>query len=132
MKLSTKSTYGLKALAFLTLRYPESVSLTLIAKEQKTSLKYLEAIFSRLKKGGVLESVKGASGGYKLANKPEKISIYDCLKYLEDNLPEAYCLGASGKTRCSARCHCGVGKVMMEVESAVANSLKKLTLKDLI
>ena len=56
MKLSTRSTYGLRALSCLARQFPEGLSLGEIAETEKISLKYLEAIFAILKKEGLVTS----------------------------------------------------------------------------
>lgn len=132
MKLSTKATYGLRALIELARVYPNSLSLGEISKVEKISLKYLEAIFSRLKKAKLVESVKGAAGGYFLAKDPEKISAEDILEALGEGLPTAHCLGSQGKRFCTPKCQCGVGKLMLEIEKSVAAALNTFSLKDLI
>lgn len=84
MKVSTKGRYGLRALVDLTVHGTEKhVSLVEIAKRQKISLNYLEQVFGTLRKAGVVKSIKGAQGGYVLAEKPERIKVSRVISVLE-------------------------------------------------
>jgi Rrf2 family protein len=62
------------------------VSLLSIAQRQNISVNYLEQVFSLLRKAGLVNSVKGASGGYMLAENPSRILVGDILKNLEGDL----------------------------------------------
>ena len=68
MKLSTKGRYAMVALADLALQDKEAlVNLTEISKRQDISLPYLEQLFVKLRRAGLVESVRGPGGGYRLA-----------------------------------------------------------------
>ncbi|GAB6085690.1 Rrf2 family transcriptional regulator [Alkaliphilus crotonatoxidans] len=62
------------------------VPLNVIADRQGISVNYLEHLFSSLKKQGIVKSVKGAQGGYSLADHPSKITVGDVLRVLEGEL----------------------------------------------
>ncbi|MFQ7302571.1 MAG: RrF2 family transcriptional regulator, partial [Beduini sp.] len=66
MRLSTKVRYGLRSLIALAQEKGELLSISVIASEQELSQNYLENIFAEFKKAGIIESVKGAKGGYRL------------------------------------------------------------------
>lgn len=87
MRISTKGRYGLRAVLDLALHSDGSqVPLLNIAQRQNISTNYLEQVISLLRKEGVVNSVKGAQGGYILAEKPEKITIGRILRALEGDL----------------------------------------------
>jgi len=87
MKLSTKGRYGLRAMLDLAVNSDaEHVSLFSIAKRQEISGKYLEQVFSALRNANLVKSVKGAQGGYVLANDPSSIKIGTILRVLEGNI----------------------------------------------
>ena len=76
MKLSTKGRYAMVALADLALAEAASggddlVSLAAVAKRQDISLPYLEQLFVKLRRAGLVEAVRGPGGGYKLARSPD-------------------------------------------------------------
>src|ERR1035437_8438722 len=87
MRLSTKGRYGLRAILDLAIHSQEHhVSLYSIAERQKISIIYLEQIFTVLKKSGSINSIKGAQGGYFLADKPSNIKVGTVLRNLEGSL----------------------------------------------
>lgn len=84
MKISTKGRYGLRALVDMAANAQESpISLIQTAKRQKISLNYLEQVFGTLRKAGIVVSVKGAGGGYKLSRDPSDITVKEILEALE-------------------------------------------------
>lgn len=83
MRLSTKVRYGLRSLIALEQGEDEIIAINQIAKEQEISQNYLENIFVELKKAGIIESIKGAKGGYRLIVDPNDISIVDIMEMLD-------------------------------------------------
>lgn len=84
MKLTTKSRYGVRMLLGLTIFADEGViSVRSASKHLQLSTKYIESICLALKKNHFIESVRGINGGYRLAMKPEDISIYNVITSME-------------------------------------------------
>lgn len=84
MKISTKGRYGLRALIDLAINMEsENVSIKAISERQGISERYLEQIFSLLRKAGIILGRKGAQGGYILGKEPKDLPILDILKVLE-------------------------------------------------
>lgn len=88
MKISTKGRYGLRALIDLAINVDcEAVSIKAISERQDISERYLEQIFSLLRKSGIIVGRKGAQGGYVLGKNINELTILDILKILEgDNI----------------------------------------------
>ena len=87
MIISSKGKYGLVALMDICLySRSEAVTLKSVSKRQDISERYLEQIFSILRKGGIINSKKGAQGGYFLARKPKDITVGEILNILEGDL----------------------------------------------
>lgn len=87
--ISTKSRYGIRALLYITLKGENSKSaIKEIAEKEDISGRYLEQIFSVLKQGEIVKSVKGAGGGYMLARDPKSISVKEIIELLEKDI---YC-----------------------------------------
>jgi Rrf2 family cysteine metabolism transcriptional repressor len=85
--LSVRSTYGLLAIVELGMRYRSGpVKIRTIADAHGISRKYLEQLLPVLRKGGLIKSVRGTSGGYMLARSPANISVFDVLSSLEGNI----------------------------------------------
>ncbi|MCD4761420.1 Rrf2 family transcriptional regulator, partial [bacterium] len=87
MKFSTKTTYGLRAMIFLARQSKKekgkSTPISLIAEKEKISNKYLERLFSKLKKDKLIISEKVAGGGYISSRPANTITVYDIIKTLE-------------------------------------------------
>ncbi|MDR3710061.1 MAG: Rrf2 family transcriptional regulator [Capsulimonadaceae bacterium] len=87
MRLTTKSQYGLKVLSVLVRNYKggrnDFVQVAVLARECKTSLKYLEQVLAPLARAGLLESRRGQHGGYRLNSAPEKVTLAEVLRHLE-------------------------------------------------
>lgn len=87
MKISTKGRYGLRAMLDIAVNSTgDHVALNSIAERQNISENYLEQVFSILRKAGLVKSVKGAQGGYVLANNPSNTTVGEILRTLEGNL----------------------------------------------
>ncbi len=98
MKLSTKGRYAMVALADLAIQ-PEGglVSLGEISKRQDISLPYLEQLFVKLRKAGLVESVRGPGGGYRLARPTSEIRVVDILAAVDETVSAMHKgAGASG------------------------------------
>ena len=102
MKLSTKGRYAMVALADLALAEAKSagedlVSLAAISKRQDISLPYLEQLFVKLRRAGLVEAVRGPGGGYKLARSPADIRISEVMEAVEETVDAMHTgAGASG------------------------------------
>jgi Rrf2 family iron-sulfur cluster assembly transcriptional regulator len=87
MKLSTKGRYAMVALADLALVGGDGrVSLAEIARRQDISLPYLEQLFVKLRRAGLVASVRGPGGGYKLARSADAIRVSDILEAVEETV----------------------------------------------
>ena len=84
MKISTKGRYGLRALIDLSINMDsENVTIKSISERQNISERYLEQIFSLLRKAGIIVGWKGAQGGYSLGKSISELTILEILKILE-------------------------------------------------
>jgi Rrf2 family protein len=84
VKINTTIQYGVKALCDIAYHSTgRPVQVSDISERQGISSRYLEQIFLKLKKGRVVKSVRGCTGGYFLARRPEKITVGDIMKALE-------------------------------------------------
>ncbi len=84
MKLSTKIRYGVRALCDMVNNATGSpAQIKDISKRQSISARYIEQIFQKLKKAGLIKSVRGRAGGYLFTQKPEEISIGDIIRAID-------------------------------------------------
>jgi Rrf2 family iron-sulfur cluster assembly transcriptional regulator len=87
MKLSTKGRYAMVALADLALsKGDDLVSLAEVAKRQDISLPYLEQLFVKLRRAGLVEAMRGPGGGYKLARHPDAIRISEIMEAVDETV----------------------------------------------
>lgn len=87
MKISTKGRYGLRAMVDLAVfANGDHVALGAVAERQNISMNYLEQVFASLRKAGLVKSVKGAQGGYILAQEPASIKVGTILRILEGQI----------------------------------------------
>lgn len=93
MKLSTRGRYGLRAMVYLA-QHDETgpVSLSSIARDEDISLHYLEQLMRKLRLDGLVESTRGAHGGYSLALPAKEMPVGDILRSLEGNIHFTECI----------------------------------------
>lgn len=105
MILTTKARYALMAVIEIAEHEKtQAVSLQNISDKQKISLSYLEQIFSRLKKAGIVDSIKGPGGGYILAKNAEEISVADIIKAIGESVKMTRCSTKEGCVKVSSKC----------------------------
>jgi Rrf2 family protein len=134
MKLSTKSTYGLRAMLAIALNGDGgATSITDIAEKEAISVSYLEQLLNRLRRNGLVSSVRGARGGYRLRRPPSKITVADIVKTLEGNIYPVHCV--SGRARpgngCRMSTSCVPKLVWVKLARAINDCLESVTLGDL-
>jgi Rrf2 family transcriptional regulator, cysteine metabolism repressor len=131
MKLSTRTRYGIRAAVELAEHFGgEPVQLKLISKDQEISIKYLEQIMSLLKSAGIVTSSRGAKGGYLLAKPPNQITLSECFNCLEGHVVTVECV--ENTDYCNKTRNCIAREVWVEVEKAVMDVLKSITLQDMV
>lgn len=98
MKLSTKGRYAMVALVDLALAGKgDLVSLAEISRRQDVSLPYLEQLFVKMRRAGLVEAVRGPGGGYRLAKPPKEIRVSEILTAVEETVSALHAgAGASG------------------------------------
>lgn len=130
MWVSTKAQYGMKALVELALSDGEPVSLKTVAERQSISRQYLEQIFSQLRRAGIVDSVRGARGGYKLSRPLDEIDALEVVELLEGSVAPVKCLEGTGGCRLPGQC--STEYLWRRVDSAVRSVLRNTTLADLV
>lgn len=130
MRLTTKGRYAVTAMLDIGLhRQQGPVSVIDIADRQDISAAYLEQLFSKLKRSGLLISVRGPGGGYKLALSPEDISVSRIIAAVGEGVDATRCHGSSD-------CHDGVmcltHDLWTELSQEIDDFLSAITLASLI
>jgi Rrf2 family protein len=134
MRLSLRGEYALRALMALAENYTDKVvSIQVISDQEAIPKRFLEQILNDLKSGGFVESKRGIAGGYRLARRPEDISLAPVLRYIEGGLVG----GASATHKTSPQwsgtdeAHSAIHSVMKEVREAILRVLQGLSIADL-
>ncbi|MGI6382282.1 MAG: RrF2 family transcriptional regulator [Tissierellaceae bacterium] len=133
MRLSTRGRYGLMAMFQLALEYGKGpIPLKNVANEQGLSESYLEQLFSTLRKDGLINSVRGAQGGYMLAFEPSEITVGQVLRSLEGDLSPADCVGNDSASDCSKEYGCATKLVLMEIKNSIDQVIDSISLKNMV
>lgn len=130
MRLTTKSRYAVTAM--LDIAYYDRgnpISLPEIAERQGISLSYLEQLFSRLKKSGLVESIKGPGGGYKLSKNANDIAISEVIKAVDESVETTAC---NGKANCHNNQQCLSHNLWEDLGAEINNFLSDVTLQQVI
>jgi len=130
--ISQKTRYALRSLLYLVESGGERpVQLGAIAETQQIPRKYLELIMLDLKKAGIVTSVRGPSGGYRLARPAEEISFGEVIRNLEGPIALVPCASVNFYARCGD-CHdeatCAIRRVMLVVRDTSAAILDNMNL----
>jgi Rrf2 family transcriptional regulator, cysteine metabolism repressor len=133
MKFSTREEYGLRAMVELARSYGEGpVSLAEVCRIESMSLSYLEQVIPSLRRAGLLESSRGAYGGYQLTREPGQITAGDIIRAVEGTIVQVPCLSAHTETRCAREGQCPTSNVWVEVGRKLIDTLDSMTLAGLI
>jgi Rrf2 family iron-sulfur cluster assembly transcriptional regulator len=128
--MSTKAQYAVRALVSLNLTSNgQPVSIKDIAEREKISLNYLEQLFVKLRRGGIVNSVRGPGGGYVLARSAADIRIDQIIDTVEEALMPLSCMSADGSCNCDNECT--TQSVWQGLGNQIRNFLASMTLEDL-
>lgn len=96
MQLSTKGRYAVMAMVDLASRSSKDpVRLASIAEKQQISLAYLEQLFTKLRRAGLVTSARGPGGGYRLARQPQKIFVAEIMNAVDEPIKMTRCISGS-------------------------------------
>lgn len=140
MMFSSKSEYGVRVMVELARRTGSGsiVSLAEIAERNEMPLAYLEHLVARLRKAGLVDSRRGARGGYLLARPAGQITMAEIIEALEGSIAPIECisLGPDGSIVCSRESDpahvCPTKLLWTRVRSSIVRTLMETTLRDLV
>lgn len=131
MKISTKGQYSLKAMVELAANPGEDpMSISQLAQATGVTERYLEQLLPRLRSEGLIESIRGAQGGYRLARPAASISVGDVLRAGEGNLIPVDCALTSEKA-CEKEELCVVKFVWKRVMDSINDTVDSISLAEL-
>ena len=133
--LTQRSRYALRALIFIARTGGIApVPISVISADQKLPRKFLEIILLELKNGGLVDSFRGKSGGYRLARAAGQISFGDIIRLIEGPLALVPCVSVTAYDRCAdcfEEATCVIRKIMLTVRDNTAAILDNTSLADL-
>ncbi|MEJ8778418.1 RrF2 family transcriptional regulator [Pseudogracilibacillus sp. ICA-222130] len=126
MKFSKATDYALHTMLFLTAATPDKpVGVQLLAEKQKVSPTYLSKILTKLVKAGMIESITGVNGGYRLKRNWEDISFLDIIHAIEGSASLFDCSFDHGPD-------CPIQRVVLEAEEKMEEHLRNKKMSDLV
>ncbi|MDR0986667.1 MAG: Rrf2 family transcriptional regulator [Ruminococcus sp.] len=127
MRISAKCRYGIAALIALTYHGSNLTSIFKISEQLEISKIYLEQVFGKLKHAGIITSVKGSAGGYKLAKNAKDISLAEIVFALEDGFSET----SYETVRSAPEIDNVISEVFTELDAALRKKLSEISLESL-
>lgn len=134
LKVSTRGEYGSRMMVCLARHWDgPPVALSDVAAQERLSVDYLEQLAVPLRKAGLIESHRGAHGGYALSRPPRQIAMGEVLRALEGPIAPMVCVSeGAAEAVCAFESHCSTRVMWLHVGKAIAQALDGLTLADLI
>ena len=129
MKISTRGRYALIIMIYLSKNFKNGNYITLkeISEKEDISLKYLEKIIALLTKAKLVETLRGAQGGYKLNKSPEEYSVLEIIKASEGPIKTVDC-----DNNCTKKDTCISKKLWCDLDNTLNEFFDNKTLKDLL
>lgn len=134
MKLSLRGEYALRALLVLGLKHDQPlVRIQAIAAHQNIPKRFLEQILNDLKSAGFVRSKRGVAGGYRLARRPEEITLAAVVRHVEGALAPVSCVSERFYEKCSCpdESRCAIRSVMKDIREAVVKIAERVTIAEL-
>lgn len=130
MRLTTRGRYAVTAMLDLALHDDSGpVSLSEIAERQGISLSYLEQLFSRLRKRGLVDGTRGPGGGYRLLRSVELISVADVIDAVDETVDATRC---GGQQNCQGEQRCLTHDLWAELSTQIRDFLGNVSLNQLV
>ncbi|MWN05959.1 Fe-S cluster assembly transcriptional regulator IscR [Gilliamella sp. Pas-s95] len=130
MKLTSKGRYAVTAMLDVALHADSGpVSLADISERQEISLSYLEQLFARLRKNGLVLSVRGPGGGYILSRSMDQIAISSIVKAVDETVHATKCHGQDG---CQGGVRCLTHTLWNDLSERIEDFLTSITLSELV
>jgi Rrf2 family iron-sulfur cluster assembly transcriptional regulator len=130
MRLSTKGRYAVTAMLDLAIHHANGpVTLADISENQGISLSYLEQLFARLKKHGLVEGLRGPGGGYRLSRKPDDISVAEVITAIGEGIDATQC---AGNENCQDGERCLTHELWTKLGNEIYDFLNGITLASFI
>ncbi len=133
MRLSTKGRYAVMAMVDLAATSQGSpIALADIAERQEISLSYLEQLFAKLRKGGLVKSVRGPGGGYLLAHPADETRVSDIILAVDEPIRTTRCANGTPQGCRTNRSRCLTHDLWEELGNQIHMYLSSVTIADVV
>lgn len=130
MRLTTRGRYAVTAMLDLALHYDRGpVSLAAIAERQGISQSYLEQLFARLRRNGLVDGLRGPGGGYRLGRSGDEISVADVIDAVNETVDATRC---GGQRNCHGEQRCLTHDLWEELSCQIRDFLSNVSLNELV
>ena len=130
MRLTTKGRYAVTAMLDLTVNFDlGAITLSAISDRQGISLSYLEQLFSRLRKQGLVSSSRGPGGGYRLSRIASEITVMDVIAAVDEKVDSTQC---KGKSNCNNGEPCISHELWQSLSDQIILFLSGITLEQVV
>jgi Rrf2 family iron-sulfur cluster assembly transcriptional regulator len=130
MRLTTKGRFAVTAMIDVAMHNDSGpVTLAGVSERQKISLSYLEQLFGKLRRHGLVESVRGPGGGYNLAHPAGSLSVADIILAVDEPIDATQC---GGKENCKDDKRCMTHELWAALNSHIFSFLRSVTLEQLV
>lgn len=131
MRITTRGEYGLRCILYVARHSRDGiVSIREIARGEHLPKDYVEQLLLRLRRAGLIESIRGMHGGYRLAKEPSGITVKDVIEALEKGTFNEVCHKyIKGSKRCVHLKRCGLSMVWKRLKDSIDDVLREANLK---
>lgn len=130
MRLTTKGRYAVTAMLDLAIHYKDGpITLADISHRQGISLSYLEQLFARLRKRGLVDSARGPGGGYRLSRPAADIAVADVITAVDEKVDATRC---NGHGNCQEDDRCLTHELWIDLSDQIYQFLKNISLAELV
>jgi Rrf2 family transcriptional regulator, iron-sulfur cluster assembly transcription factor len=130
MRLTTKGRFAVTAMIDVAMHSGDGpVTLAGVSERQKISLSYLEQLFGKLRRHGLVDSVRGPGGGYNLARPADAVSVADIIVAVDEPIDATQC---GGKENCKDDKRCMTHELWASLNTHIFSFLRSVTLEQLV
>jgi Rrf2 family iron-sulfur cluster assembly transcriptional regulator len=130
MRLTTKGRFAVTAMIDVAMHSGNGpVTLAGVSERQKISLSYLEQLFGKLRRHGLVDSVRGPGGGYNLARAADTVSVADIIVAVDEPIDATQC---GGKENCQDDKRCMTHELWAGLNAHIFSFLRSVTLEQLV
>ncbi len=134
MRVTTRGRYGLRAVLKLTISETgKPVSIRELSAKEEISPEFLEQIFFRLRKSGIIKSTRGPGGGFQMNRDPNEVTVKEIFDAVGEEISLTPCTSDTDpRAPCARRNHCIAHNMWVETSEYINNYFKGITLQDIL